>query len=91
MRINYKWALTCALLLIAATSAADGNSKVDCSGISRWNSDTRYKSGDLVVAKAGVTEYDAEYKCAKDSCKGAGDNQPYYGDGAIWQKMGVCN
>jgi hypothetical protein len=96
MRINTKlstWSLTtsmCAILFMSHLTAADSTSKVDCSGVAKWNSDGRYKSGDLVVAKAGVTEYDAEYKCTKDSCHGAGDNQPYYDNGATWQKMGVC-
>jgi hypothetical protein len=86
------WSLTSIVLFFAFVQAASASSdsKVDCSSVAKWNSDASYKRGDLVVHKAGVTEYDAEYKCIKDQCKGAGNNQPYYGDGSTWDQVGVC-
>lgn len=77
-------------VFMTRTATSDENSKVDCSSLKAWNSDTTYKKGDLVVAKSGVTEYNAKFMCKKDKCQGAGNNQPYYDNGAAWQRVGVC-
>lgn len=77
--------LASSMIFWAALAYAD---QVDCSGVPHWNSDHRYKKGDRVWHHEGGNVYHL-FACDKDSCVGAGSNEPHDGSGP-WKYIGSC-
>ena len=65
-------------------------SNYDCSGLKKWDDAQNYKKGDIVWIRDGGMNDGSAWKCAKDKCHGAGDNQPFYAHKGVWELAGSC-
>jgi hypothetical protein len=80
--------LACATAIALVSSHAFADNNYDCSKLKQWSSDRTYKKGEVVWIRASGMNDGSAWKCAKDTCRGAGDNQPYLGH--IWESVGGC-
>jgi hypothetical protein len=82
-KLKLLWCI--ALISIPFVAYAD---QVDCSNVTRWSVDHRYKRGERVWHDTGAPSVKL-YQCAKDECYGAQGNEPASTNNT-WSLVGEC-
>jgi len=76
-----------AMVGLAIPFLAHADDLVDCTGVSRWSHDHKYKKGDRALKDLGGNSIWL-YECKQNECNGGGDELNIHSD--IWRSLGWC-
>ncbi len=89
-----KWSLAASTFALALGGAAHhvarADSSVDCSSLSRWNSDHSYKKGDQVWYPDGPMHANKQ-ECILDKCYSVFDHNEPGAFSKAWKNLGECS
>ena len=90
-----KWPLVAATLALglglgAARHLAHADPSVDCSGLSRWNSDHTYSKGELVWYPDGPSNA-SKQQCIIDKCHSVFDHSEPGAFSKAWKWVASCS